>query len=756
MPGECACKDGYLRIGNTCELKTVCSEMHSILDEKTNTCVCDSEHHWIGKVGACQCEGGFVELNDTCEAVTSCTVEHTVWMKESNRCVCDGAGHWTKQEGSDACECVQGYIKVGDECQLRQICDSVKEIYRESSNVCECDTERSWTGTAGMCQCAEGTVQVGNECRTMTKCEGAGQKYVSNANICVCDTEKGWIGDGESCRCPDKYIEKDGKCILQAVCDVSKEKYIELTNTCECDAERFWTKGGDGCECMDGKVEIGGKCVAKVSCSDVDNEVWVASNQCVCKDGYVLNNGKCELKVSCDASKNEIWSVPNQCVCKNGSVIVNNEIVCKVSCSGTDNLTWGGAPNQCVCKNGYFLTDSGCGNTFKAGDVISFGQTSNTHKELEWIVLEDSDSTCDDMFVLSKNVILDAENFDTSSNVWTNSFVRMFLNNLMFDLYFSIDERSRVMLTELPDVPKNSYGNVVSDYMFNLSKTEYENYKDIVPGVKLGDKWWLRTETDEADKTYAVNESDEVEGVKYDSGKTAGVGLRPAMKLRKVAPVAVTCDATKHQVLDNQSGRCVCDAGNGWNGEPESCECPIFKVVSGGEDVCSATKQLVVGDVVTFGTGKKDITNSSYDDKPLSWVVLEKSSGDALIVSRDIIAVHAYGPYISTPGVWKNSTLREWLNSSFLSVFTEVEKSRIKLTTLYPGADEASDDLVFVPDIDLYMFSSLSEYVSGLDYCWTRDSVDGRNAYVIEENSLETISTSVDEILSVRPAMRIQ
>lgn len=752
-PGECICQDGYLEIGNICATKAVCSDKHSILDEKVNICVCDFEHHWIGNVASCQCEDGFVELNETCEAVTSCTIEHSVWVKESNTCACDAAGHWTKKEGSDACECSRGYVSVGDECQLKRTCDLVKEVYRETTNTCECDADHAWTGSAGQCECVEGTVLVGNECQRMTKCEGAGQKYVSNANICVCDAEKGWIGDGETCRCPDKYIAKDGECILKAVCDVLKEKYDNETNSCECNADRFWTKVDEECECMEGKIEIKGVCVDKASCSESDNEIWAAPNQCICKAGYVLVNGKCEVKASCDLSRNEIWSEPNQCVCKHGSTIVNDEIVCKVSCSVSEHLTWG-APNQCICQNGYFLTDKGCSNTFKAGDIIKFG----IHKKsvIEWIVLEDSASTSNEVFVLSKNVLLDGFDFGTSTNVWTNSFIREYLNQIMYYLIFTSDEKGRILETTLPDVPKDDYGHVVSDYMFNLSKTEYEVYKDIVPGVKLGSKWWLRTETDEADKTYAVDDDDAVKAKRYDSGRTENIGIRPAMKVRKVGPVAVTCDAAKHQVLDNQYGTCVCDEANGWHGDSESCECPIFKVIEGGDDVCVATKQLSVGDVITFGTGKSGITYSSYVDKPLSWVVLEKTSGDALIVSRDVIAEHAYGPYLSTPNVWGNSALRDWLNNSFLSVFTEVEKSRINLTTVDFGTDDESEDMVFVLSFDQYIFSSVYMYISGMNYCWTRDSVNGYNAYGIDEYGLETISMSVDEILSIRPAMRIK
>lgn len=85
-----------------------------------------------------------------------------------------------------------------------------------------------------------------------------------------------------------------------------------------------------------------------------------------------------------------------------------------------------------------------------------------------------------------------------------------------------------------------------------------------------------------------------------------------------------------------------------------------------------------VGDTITFGRYVQD--NDLKRPEEIEWIVLAKEGNKILIISK-------YGldrqPYNSTQKniVWKNCTLRNWLNNDFLdSAFGDEEKSIIQLT----------------------------------------------------------------------------
>lgn len=90
-----------------------------------------------------------------------------------------------------------------------------------------------------------------------------------------------------------------------------------------------------------------------------------------------------------------------------------------------------------------------------------------------------------------------------------------------------------------------------------------------------------------------------------------------------------------------------------------------------------------VGDIITFGTYEQD-NNVSNGKEPIEWKVLDKKDGKLLLISRYVLDCHKYEEdekksYV----VWKNCTLRTWLNKDFLDMaFSTQEQSKIPLTTL--------------------------------------------------------------------------
>ncbi len=193
-------------------------------------------------------------------------------------------------------------------------------------------------------------------------------------------------------------------------------------------------------------------------------------------------------------------------------------------------MTWA-APNQCICGNGYLLSNNKCTNTFKAGDIITFGYFNQ--KQIEWIVLEDSDASNNNVFLISKTVLIDKYEFSSYSNTWPNSSIRYYLNHDFFEQTFSAEEKTRIFNTELTDVPKDIHNNPISDKLFLLSKTEYEQYRNTVTGVEIVDLWWLRTETTAPQKTYAIDAFGDIQSVRYDNLNDNDIGIRPVMNIIK-------------------------------------------------------------------------------------------------------------------------------------------------------------------------------------------------------------------------------
>ena len=103
------------------------------------------------------------------------------------------------------------------------------------------------------------------------------------------------------------------------------------------------------------------------------------------------------------------------------------------------------------------------------GDYIKFGsysQTSSGQKQpIEWQVLAKENNK---MLVISRYG-LDAKRFDSSSNVWSNSEIRKWLNGDFYNEAFSEQEKKSINLSNLSDVG-------TSDNVFLLSREEAEKY----------------------------------------------------------------------------------------------------------------------------------------------------------------------------------------------------------------------------------------------------------------------------------------
>lgn len=104
----------------------------------------------------------------------------------------------------------------------------------------------------------------------------------------------------------------------------------------------------------------------------------------------------------------------------------------------------------------------------------------------------------------------------------------------------------------------------------------------------------------------------------------------------------------------------------------------------------AATEQALiarasVGDHVIFGQYEQD-NDVSNGKENIEWIVLDKTSDKALLISRyclDNKAHYANGTYNGKLELWSGSLIRSWLNSQFINqAFSPEEKAFITNTSI--------------------------------------------------------------------------
>lgn len=93
------------------------------------------------------------------------------------------------------------------------------------------------------------------------------------------------------------------------------------------------------------------------------------------------------------------------------------------------------------------------------------------------------------------------------------------------------------------------------------------------------------------------------------------------------------------------------------------------------------SKKTEIGDTVYFGKYEQDGKQGNGKEK-IEWNVLDKKGNQVLLISKKVLDIGSYNKkyeYI----IWKNCTLRKWLNVNFMNTaFTTEEKKKIINTKL--------------------------------------------------------------------------
>ncbi|MBE6678045.1 MAG: hypothetical protein E7597_04535 [Ruminococcaceae bacterium] len=125
----------------------------------------------------------------------------------------------------------------------------------------------------------------------------------------------------------------------------------------------------------------------------------------------------------------------------------------------------------------------------------------------------------------------------------------------------------------------------------------------------------------------------------------------------------------------------------------------VSAVSCGGSDeeatASADLKNAKVGEYVSFGNyfmeeiEEDDDSSVAEKDlkKPIEWLVLDKKDGKILVISRYAIDCQLYNSSY-TDVCWEDSTLRTWLNGSFLkTAFNKTQQNKIVSTTVKTAAN---------------------------------------------------------------------
>ena len=190
-----------------------------------------------------------------------------------------------------------------------------------------------------------------------------------------------------------------------------------------------------------------------------------------------------------------------------------------------------------------------------------------------------------------------------------------------------------------------------------------------------------------------------------------------------------------------------------------------------------------VGSVVFFGSYEQDNV-ASNGKEAIEWIVLAKEGNRALLISRFALDCQRYNSNFAD-GTWETSSLRKWLNGTFISnAFSSDEQNMIQTTTVTadknpsystsPGND--TTDKVFllsITEVYKYFSSNSARQCKGTDYCYAQGAYKGNNgncwwwlrspgynsnyaAFVLYDGSVIDYGLGVDDVSdAVRPALWI-
>ena len=92
---------------------------------------------------------------------------------------------------------------------------------------------------------------------------------------------------------------------------------------------------------------------------------------------------------------------------------------------------------------------------------------------------------------------------------------------------------------------------------------------------------------------------------------------------------------------------------------------------------------------ITFGNYWQ---SNNYDKEPIEWYVLKKEENNALIISRNVLDSQIYDTDYESYTTWETSSLREWLNDTFINNAFSTDEQKMILNSFVSADKNPSYD----------------------------------------------------------------
>ena len=159
-------------------------------------------------------------------------------------------------------------------------------------------------------------------------------------------------------------------------------------------------------------------------------------------------------------------------------------------------------------------------------------------------------------------------------------------------------------------------------------------------------------------------------------------------------------------------------------------------------------KSLEVGETFKLGKYEQD-NNKSNGSEDIEWVIIAKSEDNALAISNYVIECLPYNEKL-TSITWENSSIRKWLNESFVNSSFDneeiaiIQKNRISAdanpTYNTPSGNDTTDAVFLLSVKEAYEYLS---YDSGLiKYCPTGNAFGKPTEYAQNKGVFKGSGTS--------------
>ncbi len=148
------------------------------------------------------------------------------------------------------------------------------------------------------------------------------------------------------------------------------------------------------------------------------------------------------------------------------------------------------------------------------------------------------------------------------------------------------------------------------------------------------------------------------------------------------------------------------------------------------------------------------VTFGKYEGEPIEWTILDVYDGHVLLISKYVITYGEYHRYDDARYKYKDSDVREWLNTVFvINAFTQDERNLID----YVEPEDGCEDEIFLLSKDDMMdedfFADDDARMCGETY-WTRTLAGyGDKAYTVDMYGFTSWTYKNNENVGIRPAM---